>query len=130
LRVATRIEIAKLNESMPDTTMIYVTHDQVEAMTLADRIVVLRGGYIEQVGSPMELYHRPANLFVAQFIGSPAMNILRHRHRCVRVAAIEVDVGCRLAQGSAWRRREPQGPDGQPRRPSGGSEAGRGRGNA
>ena len=76
LRVATRIEIAKLNESMPDTTMIYVTHDQVEAMTLADRIVVLAGGYIEQVGPPMELYDRPQNLFVAQFIGSPAMNII------------------------------------------------------
>ncbi|TPW30797.1 sn-glycerol-3-phosphate ABC transporter ATP-binding protein UgpC [Martelella alba] len=76
LRVATRIEIAKLNDSMPDTTMIYVTHDQVEAMTLADRIVVLSGGYIEQVGPPLELYERPANLFVAQFIGSPAMNIM------------------------------------------------------
>jgi multiple sugar transport system ATP-binding protein/alpha-glucoside transport system ATP-binding protein len=76
LRVATRIEIAKLSESMPDTTMIYVTHDQVEAMTLADRIVVLKDGYIEQVGSPMELYLHPGNLFVAQFIGSPAMNIL------------------------------------------------------
>ncbi len=60
LRVATRIEIAKLKESMPDTTMIYVTHDQVEAMTLADRIVVLRAGVIEQVGAPMELYHRPS----------------------------------------------------------------------
>jgi alpha-glucoside transport system ATP-binding protein len=74
LRVATRIEIAKLKESMPDTTMIYVTHDQVEAMTLADRIVVLKEGRIEQVGSPMELYKHPGNLFVAQFIGSPAMN--------------------------------------------------------
>jgi ABC-type sugar transport system ATPase subunit len=76
LRVATRIEIAKLSESMPNTTMIYVTHDQVEAMTLADRIVVLKGGYIAQVGSPMELYHKPDNLFVAQFIGSPAMNVV------------------------------------------------------
>ncbi len=76
LRVATRIEIAKLKESMPNTTMIYVTHDQVEAMTLADRIVVLKDGHIEQVGTPMELYKRPGNLFVAQFIGSPAMNIL------------------------------------------------------
>src|SRR6476620_8990543 len=76
LRVATRIEIAKLKESMPNTTMIYVTHDQVEAMTLADRIVVLKDGYIEQVGSPMDLYKHPGNLFVAQFIGSPAMNIL------------------------------------------------------
>ncbi len=76
LRVATRIEIAKLKEKMADTTMIYVTHDQVEAMTLADRIVVLSAGRIEQVGPPLELYERPANLFVARFIGSPAMNIL------------------------------------------------------
>ncbi|MCM2474456.1 sn-glycerol-3-phosphate ABC transporter ATP-binding protein UgpC [Rhizobium sp. CG5] len=76
LRVATRIEIAKLKESMPDVTMIYVTHDQVEAMTLADRIVVFKDGHIEQVGSPFELYRKPENLFVAQFIGSPAMNIL------------------------------------------------------
>jgi len=76
LRVATRIEIAKLNESMPDTTMIYVTHDQVEAMTLADRIVVLSAGRIEQVGPPLTLYEHPANLFVAKFIGSPAMNII------------------------------------------------------
>ncbi len=76
LRVATRIEIAKLKESLPDSTMIYVTHDQVEAMTLADRIVVLSAGYIEQVGAPIELYERPANLFVAKFIGSPAMNIV------------------------------------------------------
>jgi ABC-type sugar transport system ATPase subunit len=74
LRVATRIEINKLHERMPDTTMIYVTHDQVEAMTLADRIVVLNAGIVEQVGSPMELYLRPANLFVARFIGSPSMN--------------------------------------------------------
>ncbi len=59
---------------MPDTTMIYVTHDQVEAMTLADKIVVLNFGIIEQVGSPMELYLRPDNLFVARFIGSPSMN--------------------------------------------------------
>ncbi len=76
LRVATRIEIARLKESMPDTTMIYVTHDQVEAMTLADRIVVLSAGRIEQVGPPLELYERPKNLFVARFIGSPAMNII------------------------------------------------------
>jgi ABC-type sugar transport system ATPase subunit len=76
LRVATRIEIAKLHERMPTTTMIYVTHDQVEAMTLADRIVVLNAGMVEQVGSPMELYLTPANLFVARFIGSPSMNTL------------------------------------------------------
>ena len=77
LRVATRIEIAQLKESMPDSTMIYVTHDQVEAMTLASRIVVLTVGEgIGQVGTPLELYERPENEFVAQFIGSPAMNLL------------------------------------------------------
>jgi multiple sugar transport system ATP-binding protein len=76
LRVATRIEIAKLHESMPDSSMIYVTHDQVEAMTLADRIVVLSAGKIEQVGTPLELYERPQSLFVAGFIGSPKMNFL------------------------------------------------------
>ena len=76
LRVATRLEIAKLNRSMPDTTMIYVTHDQVEAMTLADRICVLRDGRVEQVGTPLELYEAPVNTFVAGFIGSPKMNFL------------------------------------------------------
>ena len=76
LRVATRIEIAQLKESMPESTMIYVTHDQVEAMTLATRIVVLANKGIAQVGSPLQLYERPENEFVAQFIGSPAMNIL------------------------------------------------------
>ena len=76
LRVATRIEIAQLKESMPDSTMIYVTHDQVEAMTLASRIVVLANKGIAQVGSPLELYERPKNEFVAQFIGSPAMNLI------------------------------------------------------
>ena len=73
LRVQTRLEIARLHERLK-TTMIYVTHDQVEAMTLADKIVVLRDGRVEQVGSPIELYERPANAFVAQFIGSPKMN--------------------------------------------------------
>ncbi|MDE3121978.1 MAG: sn-glycerol-3-phosphate ABC transporter ATP-binding protein UgpC [Paracoccaceae bacterium] len=76
LRVATRIEIAQLKEQMPESTMIYVTHDQVEAMTLASRIVVLAGGGISQVGTPLELYEKPQNEFVAQFIGSPAMNLL------------------------------------------------------
>ncbi|WP_425098731.1 ABC transporter ATP-binding protein [Tropicibacter sp. S64] len=75
LRVEMRYEIAKLHQSLK-STMIYVTHDQVEAMTLADRIVVLEFGKIAQVGTPRELYERPANLFVAQFIGSPKMNIL------------------------------------------------------
>ena len=76
LRVQTRMEIAKLKRSMPSTTMIYVTHDQVEAMTLADRIVVLQAGRVEQVGTPMELYEKPANTFVAGFIGSPKMNLI------------------------------------------------------
>ena len=76
LRVATRIEIARLKESMPDSTMIYVTHDQVEAMTLASRIVVLANKGIAQVGAPMDLYETPNSEFVAQFIGSPAMNLL------------------------------------------------------
>ncbi|CAN7417562.1 ABC transporter ATP-binding protein [Devosia sp. LjRoot3] len=76
LRVATRIEIAKLHESMDHVTMIYVTHDQVEAMTLADRICVLRDGLVEQVGTPMELYERPDSIFVAGFIGSPKMNFI------------------------------------------------------
>ncbi|KPQ10399.1 MAG: multiple sugar transport system ATP-binding protein [Rhodobacteraceae bacterium HLUCCA09] len=75
LRVEMRYEIAKLHQSL-NRTMIYVTHDQVEAMTLADRIVVLEFGRIAQVGSPRELYDRPANLFVAQFIGSPRMNVM------------------------------------------------------
>ena len=74
LRVQTRLEIARLHERL-GSTMIYVTHDQVEAMTLADKIVVLKDGYIEQVGTPMDLYERPNNSFVAQFIGSPKMNI-------------------------------------------------------
>ena len=73
LRVQTRIEIARLHKRL-GTTMIYVTHDQVEAMTLADKIVVLRDGNIEQVGAPIELYETPQNMFVAQFIGSPKMN--------------------------------------------------------
>jgi len=75
LRVQTRLEIARLHRSLK-ATMIYVTHDQVEAMTLADKIVVLNAGAIEQIGSPMELYNRPANTFVAGFIGSPQMNLI------------------------------------------------------
>ncbi len=75
LRVNTRLEIAQLHRRL-SATMIYVTHDQVEAMTLADRIVVLNGGRIEQIGRPMELYNSPANEFVASFIGSPKMNFI------------------------------------------------------
>ena len=76
LRVSTRVEIAKLKERLPGTTMIYVTHDQTEAMTLADRIVVLNAGRVEQIGTPEELYRFPRNRFIAGFIGSPAMNML------------------------------------------------------
>ena len=75
LRVGMRLEISELHERLK-TTMIYVTHDQVEARTMADKIVVLRAGHIEQVGSPLELYHAPRNVFVAGFIGSPKMNLI------------------------------------------------------
>jgi lactose/L-arabinose transport system ATP-binding protein len=78
LRVQMRLEIAKLHKAL-DATMIYVTHDQVEAMTLADKIVVLRAGIIEQVGTPLQLYDDPDNLFVAGFIGSPKMNFMKAR---------------------------------------------------
>ncbi|MDO5706542.1 MAG: ABC transporter ATP-binding protein [Paracoccus sp. (in: a-proteobacteria)] len=77
LRVQTRLEIARLHHDMNDVTMIYVTHDQVEAMTLADRIAVLRDGRLEQVGTPQDLYDNPNSVFVAGFIGSPKMNFLK-----------------------------------------------------
>jgi multiple sugar transport system ATP-binding protein len=95
LRVQMRIEIAKLHHSL-DATMIYVTHDQVEAMTLADRIVVLNGGVVEQFGTPLELYHHPQNLFVAGFIGSPRMNFLQGEIASGTDNAVTV----RLADGS------------------------------
>jgi multiple sugar transport system ATP-binding protein len=76
LRTQMRIEIGTLHNEL-GATMIYVTHDQVEAMTMADKIVVLNAGRVEQVGAPLELYHRPANLFVAEFIGSPKMNMIK-----------------------------------------------------
>jgi multiple sugar transport system ATP-binding protein len=89
LRAQMRIEIARLHESL-NATMIYVTHDQVEAMTLADKIVALRDGVIEQIGTPLELYHRPKNLFVAGFIGSPRMNLLPARVVAVSDSGISV----------------------------------------
>ncbi|WP_367717951.1 ATP-binding cassette domain-containing protein [Nitratireductor sp. GISD-1A_MAKvit] len=79
LRVNTRLEIARLHREL-GATMVYVTHDQTEAMTLADRIVVLNAGRIEQIGTPMELYNDPENLFVAGFIGSPQMNFIEAAH--------------------------------------------------
>ena len=75
LRGDMRVELSQLHQEL-DATMVYVTHDQVEAMTMADRIVVLNGGYVEQFGTPMELYHHPATKFVAQFIGQPNMNLI------------------------------------------------------
>jgi multiple sugar transport system ATP-binding protein len=89
LRVQMRIEIARLHESL-NATMIYVTHDQVEAMTLADKIVVLREGRVEQVGTPLELYRHPKNLFVAAFIGSPGMNLLPARVKSVGESGVTI----------------------------------------
>ena len=78
LRLQMRIELAQLHREL-QATMVYVTHDQIEAMTLADKIVVLRDGLVEQIGAPLEIYRRPANTFVAGFIGSPKMNLLKAR---------------------------------------------------
>ena len=91
LRVSMRGEIRKLQRRLK-TTAIYVTHDQLEAMTLADRLVVLNGGVIEQIGTPLEVYHKPASTFVASFIGSPAMNLLKGKveGRKLRVGEFEL----------------------------------------
>ncbi|MBB4420293.1 multiple sugar transport system ATP-binding protein [Rhizobium leguminosarum] len=91
LRVQMRVEISRLHRSLGNT-MIYVTHDQVEAMTMADKIVVLNSGRIEQVGAPLDLYNNPANRFVAGFIGSPKMNFLRARIEQVGVAETSIHV--------------------------------------
>lgn len=91
LRLQMRIEIARLHASLGNT-MIYVTHDQLEAMTLADRIVVLRQGRIEQVGAPLTLYHDPDNLFVAGFIGSPRMNFLHAEISAVGKGEVQLRV--------------------------------------
>ncbi len=97
LRVGMRLEISELHERL-QTTMIYVTHDQVEAMTMADKIVVLRSGYIEQVGSPLDLYHAPRNKFVAGFIGSPKMNLIegpeaaKHEAHTIGIRPEHIDV--------------------------------------
>ncbi len=98
LRVEMRLQIARLHVQI-GATMIYVTHDQVEAMTMADRIVVLRAGHVEQVGTPLELYHHPKNLFVAGFIGSPRMNFItgtlkegRHDMAVIELAGHEVHI--------------------------------------
>lgn len=91
LRLKMRIEIARLHETL-GSTMIYVTHDQLEAMTLADKIVVLRQGRIEQVGSPLAIYHDPDNMFVAGFIGSPKMNFLPATVRATREGEVQLEV--------------------------------------
>jgi len=100
LRVRMRYEFAKLHEELK-TTMVYVTHDQVEAMTLADRIVVLSAGRIEQVGTPLELYEHPDNLFVAGFIGSPKMNFLTVE----LLSASDTEAELKLAGGETMRAR-------------------------
>jgi multiple sugar transport system ATP-binding protein len=92
LRVAMRAEIKELHQRLTTTT-VYVTHDQIEAMTMADKIVVMNGGNVEQIGAPLELYDRPANLFVAGFIGSPAMNFLKGR---IEGGAFQVEGGIKL----------------------------------
>ncbi len=94
LRVEMRLQIARLHKQL-GATMIYVTHDQVEAMTMADKIVVLRDGIVEQVGTPLELYHHPSNLFVAGFIGSPRMNLLQGKllEGAVDFASVELGDG-------------------------------------
>lgn len=112
LRVATRIEIAQLKESMPESTMVYVTHDQVEAMTLATRIVVLANKGIAQVGSPLDLYERPENEFVAQFIGSPAMNLLSGKViETGTVTKVSVDNGNGVIEANIPTKADMQGAD-------------------
>src|SRR5205823_11876396 len=98
LRVQMRVELKKLHQRL-GTTAIYVTHDQVEAMTLGDRVFVMRDGWVQQVGDPMELYNEPANRFVAGFIGSPAMNFAG-----VRIAA---ENGSLWAEGDGIRLKVP-----------------------
>ncbi len=102
LRVAMRAEIKALHQRLKTTT-VYVTHDQIEAMTMADRIVVMHDGLIEQIGTPLELFDRPSNLFVAQFIGSPSMNVVEGT---VRGGAVQ-------ALGAAWPLPEGVGKEGQ-----------------
>ncbi len=100
LRAGMRVEIARLHRKL-GTTMIYVTHDQIEAMTLGQRIVVLKDGHIQQIDTPMALYERPANLFVATFLGSPAMNVLRGRlHRDAEVWHFDAGDGLAFGLGA------------------------------
>ena len=107
MRVQMRTEIKELHQRLKTTT-IYVTHDQVEAMTMADKIVVMQDGRIEQIGAPLELFDRPANVFVASFIGSPSMNLLKGTVRGGETPTVEVEgVSLPVPPG-------PQISDGQP----------------
>ncbi|EPE94768.1 ABC transporter ATP-binding protein [Rhizobium grahamii] len=108
LRVKMRAEIKALHQRLK-TTIVYVTHDQIEAMTMADKIVVLQGGKVEQIGSPLELYDRPRNVFVAEFLGSPAMNFLE--------GTIEVDTNPWLVLPSSARIRLSHAPANSTKRP-------------
>ncbi|HEY5613150.1 MAG TPA: sn-glycerol-3-phosphate ABC transporter ATP-binding protein UgpC [Lysobacter sp.] len=100
LRMGMRVEIARLHRKL-GTTMVYVTHDQIEAMTLGQRIVVLKDGQIQQIDTPMALYARPANLFVATFLGSPAMNVLQGRLVQAEGLALELGDGSRVGLDAA-----------------------------
>jgi multiple sugar transport system ATP-binding protein len=100
LRVAMRTEIKELHQRLKTTT-VYVTHDQIEAMTMADKIVVMHDGVVEQMGAPLDLYDQPANLFVAGFIGSPAMNFIEGRVKINGTASVETADGIRLPLKSA-----------------------------
>jgi multiple sugar transport system ATP-binding protein len=108
LRVQMRTEIKELHQRLKTTT-VYVTHDQIEAMTMADRIVVMHDGLVEQIGTPLELYDRPDNLFVASFIGSPAMNFLKGRIKANGAAGFEGPRGVALPLATA-----PANADGRP----------------
>jgi ABC-type sugar transport system ATPase subunit len=105
LRVQMRLELAQLHQRL-QTTIVYVTHDQIEAMTLADRIAIMDAGILQQAGTPMEVYHRPANRFVAGFIGSPSMNFLDSRITqqgdalFAQGTGFRVQLGGRLAQAA------------------------------
>jgi multiple sugar transport system ATP-binding protein len=107
LRVQMRVELGRMHQEL-GTTMIYVTHDQVEAMTLGQRIAVFNAGRIEQVGTPLELYHRPANLFVAEFLGSPKINLLPARHEASASGSALARIGAAgawgLPAGTSWER--------------------------
>jgi multiple sugar transport system ATP-binding protein len=108
LRVQMRTEIKELHQRLKTTT-IYVTHDQIEAMTMADKIVVMHDGHVEQIGAPLELYDRPDNLFVAGFIGSPAMNMIKGRISLNGKASFDAPAGVKFSLSTA-----PAGSNGRP----------------